>query len=172
MDKASPPKFRRTTIILAALTLVVLLLTIPGSLSHVSHRGGFYVFSRAFLDDLPKRLAGPGRFRFILQPLTAIILGILGGRADARAGRLPYLYGIFSNRKLRGNLIKTGFSTIANLLLMGILLDLISQRLILGVAYPVPALIVGPVLIVEPYAVARSLSNRFARQGKMPGNPR
>jgi hypothetical protein len=55
--------------------------------------------------------------------------------------------------------------TIANLLLMGIL-DAVFQRIILGVAHPFAALIIGPVLIVTPYAVARSLSNRLARQTK------
>jgi len=33
------------------------------------------VFSRQFLEELPRRLTGPGRFRFFLQPLPAILLG-------------------------------------------------------------------------------------------------
>ena len=47
--------------------------------------------------------------------------------------------------------------------MMGILLDAISQWLILGVSHPGAALVVGPVLIVGPYSLARALSNRFAR---------
>ena len=74
--------------------MLVLALSVPASLRDAYHRGGFYLFSRDFIEDIPKRLAGPGRFRFILQPLIATILGIRNGLADARAGRPPYLWGI------------------------------------------------------------------------------
>ena len=159
-------KSRRTTIILAGLTLLVLLLSVPGSLRDAFNRGGIYLFSQAFFEDIPKRLVGPGRFRFVLQPLMAVILGVLSGLADARAGRPPYLWGILFHRHLRGELMKTGFSTIVNLILMGVLLDVVFQRIILGVAHPGPALMIGPILIVTPYAIARALSNRLARRAK------
>jgi hypothetical protein len=156
-------RIRRATIILASVTLLVLMLSVPVSLRDAYHRGGFYLFSRDFAEDIPKRLAGPGRFRFILQPLVAIILGIRNGLADARAGRPPYLYGVLFHGDLRKELVQTGFTTVANLLLMGILMDSVCQWLILGTSYPGAALVVGPVLIVGPYGVARALSNRFAR---------
>jgi hypothetical protein len=159
-------KGRRTAIVLASLTLLALVLSVPGSLRDAFERGGLYLFSQTFLEDIPKRLTGPGRFRFVLQPLFAIILGVLNGLADARAARPPYLYGILFHRNLRSDLAKTGFSTIVNLLLMGILLDVVFQRIILGVAYPGPALIIGPALIVTPYVIARSLSNRLAPRAK------
>jgi hypothetical protein len=162
----TPRKIRRITIILAVLTLLTLVLSVPGSLRDAFDRGGIYLFSQAFLEDIPKRLTGPGRFRFILQPLFAIILGVLNGLADARAGRPPYLCGIIFHQKLRRELMRDGFSTIVNLLLMGILLDAVLQRIILGVAHPGPALIIGPVLIVTPYTIARALSNRLARKAK------
>jgi hypothetical protein len=120
-------------------------------------------FSRAFLDDIPKRLTGPGRFRFVLQPLVAILLGIRSGMADARTGRPPYLLGLATDRQHRRELARDGFATVANLLLMGVLLDAVFQRVILGVSHPGAALVVGPVLIATPYAVARALSNRLAR---------
>ena len=159
-------KSRRTTIILAGLTLLVLLLSVPGSLRDAFNRGGIYLFSQAFFEDIPKRLVGPGRFRFVLQPLMAVILGVLSGLADARAGRPPYLWGILFHRHLRGDLVRTGFSTTVNLLLMGILLDTVFQRIILGVAHPGAALIIGPILIGTPYAIARALSNRLAPKTK------
>jgi hypothetical protein len=43
---------------------------------------------------------------------------------------------------------------LANIVLVGILLDAVSQWLILGVAHPGAALAVGPVLITLPYAFA------------------
>ena len=153
---------RYATIILAGVTLLVLVLSAPASLRDAYDRGGLYVFSRDFIEDIPKRLAGPGRFRFILQPLIATILGIRNGLADARAGRPPYLWGMLFHRGLRIELARTGLATVANLLLMGILLDSVFQWIILGVSYPGAALVVGPVLIIAPYAVARALSNRLA----------
>jgi hypothetical protein len=158
------------TLGIAALTLLVLLVSLPGALRDAYDRGGFYVFSRAFLEDIPKRLTGPGRFRFILQPLIATILGIRNGRADARAGRLPYLKGLLTDRAHRGELAREGFGTIANLLLMGILLDSVFQWLILGQSYPGAALVVGPVLITTPYAIARAMANRVTR-GAGTGGP-
>jgi hypothetical protein len=153
---------RYATIILAGVTLVVLVLSTPASLRNAYERGGLYLFSRDFIEDIPKRLAGPGRFRFILQPLIATILGIRNGLADARAGRPPYLWGMLFHRNLRSELARTGLATVANLLLMGILLDSVFQWVILGVSYPGAALVVGPVLIMAPYAIARALSNRLA----------
>jgi hypothetical protein len=153
----------RLTLAIACATVLVLVFSLPGALREAYDRGGFYVFSREFLDDIPKRLAGPGRFRFILQPLIATVLGIRNGRADARAGRTPYLMGLLTDREHRGDLAREGFATIANLLLMGILLDSVFQWMILGQSYPGAALVVGPVLITTPYAIARALANRAAR---------
>jgi hypothetical protein len=153
----------RSTLVLAGLTLLVLLISLPGALRDAFDRGGVYLFSRAFLEDLPKRLTGPGRFRFVLQPLLAILLGVRSGVADARAGRPPYILGLATDRQRRGELAREGFGTVANLVLMGILLDSVFQWVILGASYPGPALVVGPVLIATPYVVARALSNRAAR---------
>jgi len=154
---------RRSTLVLAGITLVVLVLSVPGALREALERGEIYLFSRAFLEDIPRRLTGPGRFRFILQPLTAIVLGIRSGLADARAGRPPYLYGVLFHPDLRRQLMTSTLESVANLLLLGILLDAVAQWLILGVSHAGAALVVGPVLIVTPYTVARALANRAAR---------
>jgi hypothetical protein len=153
-------KGRRLTLVLAALTVLVLAFSIPGSLRAALERGNFYVFSSEFLVDLPKRLFGPGRFRFVLQPTVAIVLGILAGRADARAGRVPYLYGLLLGGEDRAHLVRSALGHVANLVLMGILVDSVCQWLILGASYPGAALVVGPVLIAGPYGVARALANR------------
>jgi hypothetical protein len=161
---AGTPKGRYVTLVLAALTVGVLALSLPGSLRDAFDRGGLYLFSRAFLEDIPRRLTGPGRFRFVLQPLIATLLGIRSGLADARAGRPPYLQGVLLHRGLRRDLVRTGLERVANLLLMGILLDAVFQWVILGVSHPGAALVVGPVLIITPYSLARAISNRLARR--------
>ncbi|HUL79262.1 MAG TPA: hypothetical protein VL691_18500 [Vicinamibacteria bacterium] len=150
---------------LAGLTLLVLALSVPGSLRQAWARGGFYVFTRDFLEDIPKRLTGPGRLRFLLQPATAIVLGLAAGRRDSRAGRPPYLHSMIFGGEDRGTLMRTALGDIATLLLMGILIDSVCQWLILGSSYPGAALVVGPVLICAPYAAARALANRFTAAG-------
>jgi len=157
----------RVTLVLAVVTALVLAASVPGSLREAWERGGFYIFSREFLLDLPKRLFGPGRFRFLLQPAVAAVLGVAAGRADARTGRPPYLYGLLLGGEHRGHLVRSALGDVANLLLMGILLDSVCQWLILGASYPGAALVIGPVLIAGPYAVARALANRVttAREG-------
>ena len=152
----------RVTLVLAALTVLVLALSVPGSLRSAWERGGLYIFSEEFLVDLPKRLFGPGRFRFLIQPLVAITLGVAAGRADARAGRAPYLYALLLGGGNRVGLARSALRDVANLLLAGILLDSVCQWLILGASYLGAALLVGPVLIAVPYASARALANRVA----------
>ena len=152
---------RRMTLILAVLTLLVLALSIPGSLREAYERGGLYLFSREFFEDLPKRLAGAGRFRFLLQPVMAAAIGIAAGRSDARAGKTPFLYAVLFRAEDRAALFRSSVESIAHILLMGILVDAVCQWILLGVSYPGAALVVGPVLIATPYAVARSLANRF-----------
>jgi len=150
----------RVTLVLAVVTALVLAASVPGSLRGVWERGGFYIFSPEFLLDLPKRLFGPGRFRFLLQPVMAVALGLVAGRADARAGRAPYLYALLLGSENRGSLARSALGDVANLLLMGILVDSVCQWLILGASYLGAALVVGPVLIAFPYAAARALTNR------------
>jgi hypothetical protein len=74
----------------------------------------------------------------------AIVLGVVGGLADARAGRPPYLYALLLRRDHRRALMKSGLETAVNLLLMGVLLEAVFQWVILGNSHPGAALVVGP----------------------------
>ncbi len=154
------------TSVLAVLTVLALALSVPRSLREAYERGGLYLFSREFLDDIPRRLTGPGRFRFLLQPLVATLIGVGAGRSDAHAGRAPYLYALLTGAAGRGELMREALRDITNLLLAGVLADLVSQWLILGAVYPGAALVVGPVLITAPYALARALANRAITVGR------
>jgi hypothetical protein len=150
----------KVTLVLATLTVLALALSVPGSLREAWERGGFYLLSREFLLDLPRRLFGPGRFRFLLQPAVAVTLGIAAGRRDNLAGRPPYLRGLLVGSEDRAHLVRSAWFDIANLVLAGVLVDSLCQWLILGASYPGAALVVGPVLICAPYAAARALANR------------
>jgi hypothetical protein len=148
---------------LKSLTAAVLVASAPASLAEAWRRGGFYLFSRDFLEDIPRRLVGPGRFRFLLKPLVASLLGLRSGRENARVGRPPFLFGVLFRAEARTRLLAPAFGSIINWLLMGILMDSLFQWVLLGTSYPGAALGVGPVLITVPYAVARALAHRGAR---------
>jgi hypothetical protein len=137
---------------------------------HTSETGEIYSLSSRLLEDIPKRLTGPGRFRFFLQPAFAVLLGIRSGIADVRAGNSPFLWALFFHGTRRSSLLRQAFSQLSVLIAMSILLDLIAQFLILREMYPVPALILGPVLISIPYSAARSLTGQFWRRNKPPGD--
>jgi hypothetical protein len=152
----------RSTII-TGVAVLVLLAAIPSAIREALESGRIYLFSREFLADLPARLTGPGRLRFILQPTVAIILGIRWGLADARAGRPPYLMGLLFHPLHRREYVRTGLRTIRDIVAIGILLDVVAQILIFRQVHPGAALVVGPVLIATPYALARGVANRLTR---------
>jgi hypothetical protein len=149
--------------ILTAVAVLILLAAIPSAVRDTIATGRVYLFSAQFLEDLPQRLTGPGRFRFVLQPLLAILLGWRSGLNDALAGRSPYLYGLLSGKENRKESLRSGVVAIRDLVAIAIVLDVLSQLLIYGQVHPGAAIIVGPVLITLPYAVARSLANRIVK---------
>jgi hypothetical protein len=150
--------------ILPGIVLLILLATAPRAIHRIIETGNPYLFTRDFFDDMIARLSGPGRFRFILQPVVAIILGVRDGIKDARAGACPFLWGVLFRRDLRSQLLRSGLSSVRNLVAIAILLDLISQYLIFRELHPGAALILGPVLIGMPYSLARAFANRITRR--------
>ncbi len=155
-------RLTRSTII-TGLAALVLLAAIPSAVREALESGRIYLFSWEFLADLPARLTGPGRFRFVLQPAMAILLGVRGGLSDARAGRPPYLFGVLFDPLHRREYVRTGLTTIRDIVALGIILDVVAQFLIFRQVHPGAALLIGPVLITTPYAVARGLTNRVTR---------
>ena len=154
---------RRETFV-TALALLVIAAAIPFAIVDTIETGRVYLFSRQFLDELPRRFTGPGRLRFILQPTFAILLGVRGGLADARAGRPPYLFGLVFGTGRRRELLRSGAAAIRNLLAVGIILDLVFQLVLYRAVHPGAALLVGPILIGAPYALSRALTTRLARK--------
>lgn len=117
----------------------------------------------SFGEGLMARLSGPGRARFVVQPLVAIALGIRDGIADAKQGNPPYLVRVLFTSERKMAVLKTGLKAISNPLAIGVILDMILQWVIFQAVRLYPALIAGVILIALPYSFARGLSNRFAR---------
>jgi hypothetical protein len=148
---------------MTVLAFLVIVIALPFAILDTIETGRVYVFSRQFLEELPQRFTGPGRLRFILQPMIAIVLGIRGGLADTKAGNPPYLFGLLSGAGRRRELLRSGVAAIRNLVAMGIIMDIVFQLVLYRSVHPGAAVVIGPILICFPYAVSRALTTRVTR---------
>jgi hypothetical protein len=123
-----------------------------------------YLFPRSFGEGLEARMTGPGKGRFILQPLVAIAFGIRDGIADAKQDKPPYFIRVLFKSERKLLLLKTSLKSIATPLSVGIVLDMILQWVIFHAVFLLPAIIAGTILVALPYSIARGLSNRAARR--------
>jgi hypothetical protein len=151
---------RRETLV-TVLALAVIAASIPFAIMDTLETGRVYIFSRQFLEELPRRFTGPGRLRFILQPMSAIFLGIRGGIADAEAGNQPYLIRLMLGAGRR-ELLRSGVAALRNLVALGIIMDIAFQLILYRAMHPGAAVIIGPILICFPYVLSRALTARLA----------
>lgn len=121
------------------------------------------------METLDAMLGGPGRLRFIVQPLVAILLGIRDGRLDARAGLPPYIIVVLFVPELRRENLKSALQAVAKTLVAAIVIDMILQYLIFQSVRLWLAVVVGAALIALPYSAARGLTNRVVRRRMSPG---
>ena len=152
----------QTNKVVPVLALLVIAATIPFAIMDTVETGRVYLFSLQFWEELPQRFSGPGKLRFILQPVLAILLGIRSGLADAKAANPPYLFGLVFATGRRRELLRSGMASISTLLAMGIILDVAFQWVIYREVHPGAALLIGPILICTPYALSRALTTRLA----------
>ena len=150
--------------VLDAVVIALLLAALPRAIYKIIHTGDPYLFTNQFFRDVLARLSGPGKLRFIIQPIVAMILGLRSGFHDAREGRAPFLWALVFHEAQRRQLLRSTFDSIRTLMAFAILLDMVSQFLIFHDVRPGAALIVGPVLITLPYVLTRALANRLARR--------
>lgn len=108
------------------------------------------------------RVDGPLKFRLILQPIMAAIFAIRAGLKDAREGRVPYFWAIFTEPARRGELLREGWQAVAKIFILATVMDLIYQYLVLGWIYPIAALFVAFLLAFIPYLLIRGPVNRIA----------
>lgn len=148
--------------LMSALAILVIAVSLPFAVHDTFQTGRVYLFSREFLTDLPQRFTGPGRFRFIMQPAVAILLGVRGGLADAASGNPPYLFALLLASGRRKELLLHGLAVVRNLIALGIILDLVFQLVLYHSVHPAAALLVGPIFIGVPYTLSRALTNRLA----------
>lgn len=115
------------------------------------------------VENLFVRLDGPLHFRFILQPLMAILFAVVNGLKDARDDKPAYFWSIATNPGHRKELLQEGWKHVGKIFILAVLLDLIYQIVAYHRFYPGETLIVAFLLAIIPYLVMRGPVNRVAR---------
>jgi hypothetical protein len=91
------------------------------------------------------------------------VLAIKAGLQDARTGRPPYFWALFTEPGHRIDLLREGWKAVAKVFVIAVIIDAAYQYLVLRWFYPGEALLVALVLAFVPYLLIRGPINRIAR---------
>ena len=111
------------------------------------------------MDYLIELISGPGTFRFVLQPLISILLGVRDGRNDAKSSTPPILHLLRLQSDKRSEALKGRLHVLVLPLIFAVVLDSIFQILIFGIWRLQWALVVGVCLVGIPYILTREITN-------------
>lgn len=117
----------------------------------------------SMLEYLQEATSGRGSLRFIIQPITATLLGIRAGRQDGRSGAPPYFALLLTDRKNRRAALAEGAKHLSKVFIVAVVFDAILQFAAYGNVRPGWAIAVGLLLAGIPYILARGLTNRVMR---------
>jgi hypothetical protein len=121
-------------------------------------------------EQLFGRVTGPMKFRFILQPLTALAIAIRAGVRDAREHRPPFLWTLLTDDRERRPLLRAAWRDVSVVFIVAVTLDTVYQLWILNTLRPLQAVIVAALLAFVPYVTARGLATRVARRIRRGGS--
>jgi len=155
MTGAHPQTLGAVSKLVVALAIVLI---VAGVLWHGATEN---VFERMWA-NLIARPSKSMSFRFILQPSVAAILAIRAGLRDARTGRSPFLWTILREPQKRIERLDEGLNATGRIILIGIAMDVIYQRIEFETFYPVEALIIALLLAFVPYVLIRGPVARIA----------
>jgi hypothetical protein len=117
---------------------------------------------RDFVRDMLARPGGTMTFRFILQPCMAAFAALRNGLRDARAGRSPYFWTLLFKPEERMGRLREGIASTSQIILLGLIMDMIYQFIVLKTFYAAQAMIVALVLAFIPYVLLRGPFARIA----------
>lgn len=113
------------------------------------------LFFQQFALAVYLRLIGPLKFRFIIQPLMALIFAVIDGIRDARADRPPFLWGLIFHSGQAKARLKEGWKSIGKVAILAVILDLIYQFIDKDNVNLLGSLIAAIILAIVPYALLR-----------------
>jgi hypothetical protein len=93
--------------------------------------------------------------------MMAILFGVRDGFLDAKAGSVPFLYGVLFHREDLKPSLKIALKSLRVPSLCAIALDAIVQFSMSQTIRPLTAVLVGTLLMGVPYCCARGISNRI-----------
>jgi hypothetical protein len=120
-------------------------------------------FIARFVENLLGRIGGPMSFRLICQPLMALGFAARAGIRDAKAGRPPYFWTLFTRQRRRLVLLRDGWKDVGQIFLLAVILDAVYQIITVRWIYPGELLLVAFTLAFVPYLVFRGIFTRLAR---------
>jgi hypothetical protein len=115
-----------------------------------------------FIENMGARVTGPMKLRLIMQPLMASIFAIRSGLADARAGKPPYLWSLFTDAESRREMLRDGWKSVGKVFVIALILDAIYQLITVRFIYPLETLVTALLLAIVPYLILRGLVSRLA----------
>jgi hypothetical protein len=132
----------------------------------MGHPGGIGIVldvADRVVENLLGRIGGPLTLRLILQPLVATILATRAGLRDAREGRVPYGWALFSNPAARSELLREGWKDVAKVFVLAVALDVAYQVIVHRWVHPGETLLVASAVALVPYVVVRCVVTRAAQ---------
>jgi hypothetical protein len=107
---------------------------------------------------------GPLRFRFVMQPLMALLLAWRAGRRDASLGRPPFLWGLVFDGAHRAEYVRRGWNDVSRVFALAVAMDLVYQALRHLRPSILASLLTATVLAIVPYLLFAGPANRLARR--------
>ena len=115
-----------------------------------------------FVSNLVGRWQGPFWFRFLLQPAVAVVYAARDGLADARGGRPPYFWSIFTRPNERRQLLREGWKAVTRVIVLGVVMDAIYQVIEFRWIHPLELMLIVLGLAFVPYVLLRGPVARIA----------
>lgn len=117
-----------------------------------------------FVEQMVERVTGPMKFRLLLQPLMATFFAMRSGLGDARAGKPPYFWALFTDPAHRAEMLKDGWKSVGKVFVLALILDVIYQIVATRLVYPGEAIITAFLLAIAPYLLLRGLTTRLTQK--------
>lgn len=114
-------------------------------------------------NDFGARVSGPLSLRLFMQPTMALIFAIRDGVKDAKTGRSPYFYSLFTDPQHCRERLSEGWRAVVRIFILAVILDMLFQLIVFRWLYPLEVVFVALALAFLPYLLARGPVNRIAR---------
>ena len=116
-----------------------------------------------FIENMGDRVSGPMKFRLLLQPVMALTFATMAGLRDARTGKPPYFWGLFTYPGQRKDMLRDGWKDVGKVFVLALALDVVYQFIVGIFVYPGESIVVAFALAIVPYLLVRGLVTRISR---------